>query len=201
MSTAEQEKQVIPEATEIAEKAPRRKQEQLTPQETHAVLKRLIHVLSIADDLIEGDARGRIWAVFGVVGGLPPAVGSFESVDALCEHIARLRAQHNAGDNEYYIHIFYGQRWSIQKGRAWKLWDGNTLIPIAGGDIDEFLDTSGLLGDRPDLDSVVPNAAVGAATEVVPPARNRQNTAPPGVTHGPPILGEEADSGDDPDIE
>lgn len=127
-----------------------------SPAEAVAITKRLKYVWDLVDDLLSSDRVGKIWAVYGVAGDVPPSVDALDTKEQLFELIGRLRAKHNREpDSRYYLHIFFGQRWLIQKGRTWKLWDTHSLEAIEDGDITEFLDSSGTLDDRPDLDSLM----------------------------------------------
>jgi len=182
--------------------------DQMTPAATMAIVGRLKHVFTLIDDMLKSDFRGRIWAVWGVVGGAAPTVSEFESVDELCKLIADIRAKHNAErDNTYFLHMFCGQRYQIQKGRTWQLFDGRQLTPIEGGEIEPYLDQTGLMDDRPNLDDVV----IGRpddAYDTGPPeedAEPEDTLAPPAedaeVEVVPPIVGEEAaPPGEDPEI-
>ncbi len=178
--------------------------DQLTPDQTVDILRRLRHVFALADDLISSDLRGRIWVVHGVVGGQAPVVESFESKADLCKLITEIRTRHNAEpENEYFLHMFYGQRWAVQKGRMWKLWDGRTLMPVEGGDVADFLDISGRMGERPDLDDVVSDPPDMPPADP-PPAEGIQATptAAAELRTAPPVVGEEAaPPGEDPHIE
>ena len=178
--------------------------EQLTPTQTVDILRRLKHVFTLADDLISSDLRGRIWVCYGVIGGQPPVMEPLESKAQLCELIAELRAKHNAEpENAYFLHIVYGQRWSIQKGRVWKLWDGRTLTPIEGGDVEEFLDASGGMGERPNLDDVV--CDLPDTPPAAQPSDDGMQATPTAATEmrtEPPVVGAEtAPPGEDPHVE
>lgn len=129
-----------------------------TPEEARAIASRLKYVFDLVDDVMRGDKVREIWAVHGVAGGEAPRAVKLESREELYDLINQLRVKHNAEpDNDYYVHIFHGSRWQIQKGRTWKLWDGNRLDPIESDNAQlEFLDLSGGLGDQPDLDQVLP---------------------------------------------
>jgi hypothetical protein len=114
--------------------------------------------------------------------------------------INELRALDNAGDDRYFLHIFNGQRWSLQKGRVWKVCDGRTLHTVTGSPDEEFLDDSGTLSDVPDLDlvladKVVPPRPAEAAAEVATPSV-------PAEVVRVPALGEEdaALPGEDPQV-
>ena len=178
--------------------------DQLNPKEALAIVRRLKQVFSLTDMVLSGDLRGRIWGVHGVAGGQCPTVQEFDTIDDLCKLIVSLRAKHNAEpDNEYFLYIFYGQRWSIQKGRKWQLWDGSTFIPVEGGNVSPYLDMSGGLGDRPDLDSVLP--ARPQPPQSGPPVDEDIQAAPRAdaeVREEPPTIGDEAAApGADPEVE
>lgn len=181
--------------------------EQLAPVITIKTIQRLKGAFALAETLLTSEFRGRIWVIYGVVGGQAPTVASLESVAELCELIVDLRARHNSEpENEYFLHMFYGQRWSIQKGRVWKLWDGRMLMPIEGGSIEPFLDDSGGLGERKDPDTVVTSSpeAPSAAPVAPSPDEGLQLTPTPEteISTGPPVVGEEvAPPGADPEIE
>jgi len=152
------------------------------------------HVFDLAYQLLSGDQVGQIWVVYGVAGGQPPTVVTLETKDDLCDLISELRAKHNsrAHDGDYYIHIFFGQRWQIQKGREWQLYDGASLTPIVGGRVAELLDATGGLGDNVDMDDIV-------ATPTTPAEPEPVDEPPAAVSPAAPMLGEEPEDDDDLD--
>jgi hypothetical protein len=173
------------------------------PGEAIAIARRLKHVFDLVDDILHGDQVGRIWAVHGVVGGSAPVVESLETKDELCELISTLRAKQNAKPHEeLYIHMFFGQQWSVQKGRNWKLWDGSTLIPVTGGDVTPFLDRSGSLREEKDPDELLPRQP-DAEEQPAPPTAVDDAPAPDeDVEPELPVMGEEsAPPGQDPTVE
>lgn len=178
---------------------------EVKPSEAIAIARRLKHVFDLVDDILHGDQVGRIWVVHGVEGGAAPVVESLETKDELCELISTFRARQNAKPElKLYLHMFFGQRWAVQKGRHWKLWDGCTLIPVEGGDVTPFLDKSGTLFESPDPDKMLPEKAKeekaeGAAPD--PPGNKDEPEEPPGLQTQLPVVGEEqAPPGQDPDV-
>lgn len=186
----------------MSEPAPQPAPPDVKPSEAIAIARRLKYVFDLVDDILNGDQVGRIWVVHGVVGEKAPAVVPLDTKEELCELISTLRAEQNAKpQSELYFHMFFGQRWSVQKGRNWKLWDGRTLEPIQGGDVEPFLDMSGSLREQPDPDAMYqrPDAA---AEQPAPPVEIEEPSADEEVQPEPPVAGEEpAPPGRDPEVE
>lgn len=157
--------------------------------------------------LLTSDAVGQIWVVYGTLGGQLPRVQSVDTKETLYVIINDLRAKHNTEpDSQYFIHIFYGQRWQIQKGRVWQLWDGNTLEPISAGIAMPYLDLTGLLGDHVDPDKLVatkqaqPTAATAAVEDSTDDTDDMEQEDFD-VVDDPPLLGEMAPPGEDAEID
>jgi len=140
--------------------------------ESLAIIGRLRRVFNIVHSVLSGDRVGRLWAVYGQIGGQPPTVESVESREDLHSLISALRVASEPPDAApYYIHIFFGQRWQIKKGRTWQLWDGEAFEAIDAVVDAEDLDASGILASGVDLDSLLPRAAPQAPeNEAAPPA-------------------------------
>lgn len=172
----------------------------LTTKQALATVRKLHQVFELVETTLGADGVvGRIWAVYGVIGVGPPVVKPFDTKDELFALISELRARHNTEpDNQYFLHIFYGQRWSIQKGRVWKLWDTRTFEPIDATDVLEYLDYSGSLGDRPDLDNVVSAPAADPVEEdAESDALFEEAEDVPFVSPGPPTLAAEPSADDE----
>lgn len=138
-------------------------------EEAIAILRRLIQAFKLADTVLHSPTRGRIWIVQGVIGGGPPAVNAFDSIDPVIEHIARLRATQNADPSiAYWMHIFFGQRWLLQKGRVWQLWDGKNYTAITSENLETFVDESGSMLERRDPDSVLVDRLGPAENGITP---------------------------------
>jgi hypothetical protein len=178
----------------------------ISPDEALGIMRRLRQAFQLADSVLTGEQRGRIWMVVGIEGDPPPAVKSFDTPEELGAEIADLRMRQNDDpENRYYVHIFYGTRWSIQKGRTWKIWDGKSLIPVEGGDLDPYLDDTGSLLERPDLDDMVPTPANAGSGQNEDPASDVESDPTDDeeedVEVGPYAVGEEpAPPGADPEI-
>lgn len=159
----------------------------LSQEETLDILRRLSQAFKMVDEVLHSEVRGQIWVVHGQVGAAP-TITTFDDVDALCSFITEMRMRQNATtDVQYYMHVFYGQRWKIQKGRVWQLWDGSKLTPIEGGTLAPAIDDSGSLFERVDMDSLLPE-------------RESPDSAPdaaPQVRIGPLNLTDDDDDDDD----
>lgn len=157
----------------------------INTEEALAILRRLNYALTLADQTISSELRGQIWTVCGTTGGSTPVVRYFELISELCAYINGLRAEQLAlPEQRLYLHIFYGQRWQIQKGRIWQLWDGKSFTPITGGDPAPYLDGTGELAEPQDFDAVLPNNPEVQAEE----------------TRAVPAYMEANDSNDEPEI-
>jgi len=174
----------------------------VTPNEAVAIARRLKHVFDLVNDLLDGDQVGRIWAVYGTVGGAAPTVESLDTKADLCELISTLRAQQNSERHaQLYIHMFFGQRWAVQKGRQWKLWDGRVLESIEGGEVEPFLDATGLLRDGTDPDTLLTENAEPDGDADVPQQPAEAEEPAPELQVETPVIGEDAPpAGGDPEI-
>lgn len=174
----------------MAEQHSNTTQPAVSTADAEAIAFRLKHVFDRVVEVLTSDEGGRIWVVYGVAGGGPPHTEAIATRDDLFELIGRLRARHNSEpQNCYYLHIFFGQRWQIQKGRVWKLWDGRTLESIATGQPEEILDDSGTLGESAvDLDLVLPEDEE-TGPEPASEEADEESTEPRNVQTDPPLLG------------
>jgi len=160
---------------------------------------------------LSSDVRGRIWIVHGTIGDAG-TVQTCETRKELFDFIEKLRAQQNADlANEYYLHIFYGQRWQIQKGRVWKLWDGQAFEAIGDDDVADYLDGSGSMRSQATMEHALatsreptardiptPSEWVQDAAEEAEAAAEELQTAPRVVGEDPPEPAAPPDT--DPDI-
>jgi hypothetical protein len=170
--------------------------EQISQAEALEILQRLSQAFQLVDVTLNSEVRGQIWAIYGHAQGEAPTIKSFESIEELGTFINELRTQQNASrELKYYLHILYGQRWKLQKGRVWKIWDGKQLIPLESGDIGEQIDDTGSLLEAVDLDQVLADRApveARARVSAVMPA--------PPIRFEPPDDEEAALSGEDPEV-
>jgi hypothetical protein len=162
--------------------------EHLNHDELLDVVRRLGQALSFVDHIITEDkSANQIWVVSGTVGGGLPNLTPCASVDELTELVRELRTRQMSHPEErLWLHIFSGQRWKIQKGKTWQLWDGNTLIPI-DSKLEPVADDSGSLFDRVDLDRVL------ADNPTTSPAHDTSNE----IRIGPQVIGQSGEDDDD----
>jgi len=135
--------------TEMRERS-KDKPEELSQDACLAILSRLRSAFQLVENTLTGDFVGSIYILYGrTQSDEVPTIRKFEHEEAAAAYVNECRAAQTEDPNHtHYIHIFYGQRWLIQKGDQWKLWTGKKTIPIAGGDILPFVDSSGTLTDE-----------------------------------------------------
>ena len=133
--------------------------EHISHDEALDIIRRLAQAFQFVDTVIAGEhAKHQIWVIHGQENVGVPTIQSFSDIADVCKLIAELRAKQNVTATvRYYMHIIHGQRWKIQKGRIWQIWDGTQMIPIEGGDLEPVVDETGSLFERVDLDQVLPN--------------------------------------------
>lgn len=132
--------------------------EQLSHEEALDIVRRLGSAFKFVDEVLTTEKNEhQITAIWGFNGSGLPTLANFASAAELCQFISDMRCrQSQQPDVRYYLHIFYGKRWHIQKGKRWKLLCGDDAVPIDGGATDPVVDDSGSLFERADLDQILP---------------------------------------------
>jgi hypothetical protein len=162
--------------------------EELTTEENIGVIDRLAGALALARTALSQEESGHtIFAVYGIVGELPQKQ-MFNNRDALCAFVNEQRAAQNADGHNRFLHMFCGQLWSLQKGRDWFIWDNEKFIPVAGGDVSKFIDGTGNMCERRNLDDVAPRPP-----EAEPAEAGDTPAADTPVVSGPREVGGETD--------
>jgi len=89
-----------------------------------AILTRLIDTLQFAKQVVHRDSQQSIFTVFVPDDG-PPDLNEHASLAALGDYLLAVRTQQDSDpEGDYYLYIFSGNRWRLQKGPTWKLFDG-----------------------------------------------------------------------------
>jgi hypothetical protein len=164
--------------------------EHISHDEALEIIRRLGQAFRFVDEVVSTEGvNHQIWVIYGHAGQQsPPTIQRYSDMEALSALIIDLRARQNAtADVHYWMHVFYGQRWPIQKGRVWQIWDGKQYVPIEGSTLPPVLDESGSLFERVDLDRVLADNP-----EVAPQEPEHE------VHIRPQVIGEPGD--DDEDI-
>jgi len=135
--------------TEIREQN-KEKPVELSQDALLAILRRMSQAFKLVENTITGDFVGTIYIVYGKTNcDELPVTRKFDDESEAAAFVNECRAaQAGDPDHKHFIQIFYGQRWLIQKGQHWHLWTGKKAIPIEGGDILPFVDSSGTLTDE-----------------------------------------------------
>ena len=166
-------------------------------EEALGILRRLTQSFQLVDSVLANKDCGTIWVVFGADDCRLPQLDHFDTVQELCTFIMEQRAKQIAHPEvRLWMHIFYGTRWTIQKGKVWQLFDGKQLMPISGSEFVPMMDDSGSLLERTDLDLVL---AAGAPLLMEQPVGAEQS-----IVHIAPEDDDdeydEAPEGEDPEL-